>query len=125
MFWKNQKSKKENRLIELNEIGFKVTHNNRISLVEWSSIDKTIAYKVDLLTIDEMCIEIDYFDKRLLITEECKGWRVFLSELIIRIPTIDTEWEEKIIKPAFERNETELYNRNHCCPNINLIKSTV
>ena len=87
-------------------------HAVGVSVVEWSLIDKIVAYKIDLLTVDEICFEIDYLDKRLLITEESEGWRFFLTELINRIPTIDSKWEEKLIKPVFERNETELYNRN-------------
>ena len=112
MFWKKGKTKNIKGTIELNSNGFKVTHNNGVSLVEWNLIDKIIAYKVDLITIDEICFEIEYSDKSLLITEECAGWRIFLEELLQNFPAIDKEWEEKIVKPPFERNETELYNRN-------------
>ena len=112
MFGMKQKRIKQNGVVRLIKNGFEVTHALGVSVVEWSLIDKIVAYKVDLLTVDEICFEIDYLDKRLLITEESEGWENFLIELIDRIPEIDSKWEEKIIKPAFERNETELYNRN-------------
>ena len=99
-------------VIELINNGFEVTHADGVSVVEWSSINKIIAYKVDLLTVDEICFEINYLNKRLIITEESDGWRVFLKQLIIRTPTIDSKWEEKLIQPSFERNETVLYSRD-------------
>ncbi|MFC4632491.1 hypothetical protein ACFO3O_01125 [Dokdonia ponticola] len=112
MFWKKGNTKNTKGKIELNSNGFQVTHNNGVSLVEWNLIDKITAYKVDLITIDEICFEIEHLNKSLLITEECVGWRVFLKELLEKFPLIDKEWEEKIVQPPFERNETELYIRN-------------
>ena len=112
MFWERRNIEKKNGIIELCENGFQVTQNNVVSIIEWLSIDKINAFKVDLLTSDEICLEIDYLDKRILITEECIGWRIFVSELINRIPTIDSEWEGKIMRPAFDRNETEMFDRN-------------
>ena len=95
MFWKKEKTKKQNGIIKLTENGLQVSHSNGIRIVELLSIDRIVAYKLDLLTIDETCLEIDYLEKRLLITEEYTGWRIFLSELINRIPTIEAKWEEK------------------------------
>jgi hypothetical protein len=112
MFWKKWKKKKTIELIELIKNGFKITIGSKSTIIKWNSIEKLIGYKVDQLTIDEICLEIKFSSGTVLATEEYNGWRVFINELLTQFPTINKKWEEIIAKPAFERNETELYNKN-------------
>lgn len=112
MFWKKWKKKEKFKAVNLKDNGFEININEDFTLIEWSSIEKLIGYKTDLLTIDKICLQIRFDKKSALITEEYTGWREFMIELLEQFPNINEKWEEIISKPAFERNETELYKRS-------------
>lgn len=109
MFWKK---KKPLELIELIKGGFKIIVGSKSTLIKWNSIEKLIGYKVDQLTIDEICLQIEFNNEIEIVTEEYNGWREFINELLSQFPMINKKWEGIIAKPAFERNETELFNKN-------------
>jgi hypothetical protein len=46
------------------------------------------------------------------VTEEFDGWQVFINQMLSEFPQIDKDWITVITKPAFKRNETELYYRS-------------
>jgi hypothetical protein len=50
--------------------------------------------------------------KQFEITESTKGWFQFIEKTKEQFPSISKTWEMEIANPAFERKETELYNRN-------------
>lgn len=112
MFWKKWKRKQRIGTVDLTEDGFVINYNGEITQFEWSEIDKLVAFKFDILTIDEICLSIHAGNKVAITTEDFKGWRNFMNQLLKKFPEIDKNWEGIIAKPAFERNETELYNRN-------------
>ncbi|MDN5204604.1 hypothetical protein QQ008_24645 [Fulvivirgaceae bacterium BMA10] len=104
--------KKRIEKIELTENGFKVNCYEEITQFQWSEIEKLTGFKVDRLTMDDICIKIESNNKIVYVTEEFDGWRIFMNRLLNEFPRIDKNWEGIIAKPAFERKETELYNRN-------------
>ena len=110
MFW--NKKKKRYEKIEVTENGFKVIYDDEITQFKWSEIIKLTGFKIDRLTTDGICLKIESENKTSLVTEEFEGWRSFMNELLNRFPQIDKNWEGIIARPAFERNETELYSRN-------------
>jgi hypothetical protein len=110
MFW--NKKKKRIEKIELTETGFKVNYDEEITQFLWSEVEKLTGFKVDRLTMDDICLKIESNDKTAYVTEEFKGWRIFMNRLLNEFPQIDKNWEGIIASPAFERNETELFNRN-------------
>ena len=111
MFWNKWKKKKQVQIVNLIENGFEIIINDDSKIVKWSSIDRLVGYKMDQLTVDEICLYIEFDNKDALVTEDYSGWRIFMIELLNRYPNIDKNWELIIAKPAFERNETELFVR--------------
>ena len=110
MFW--SKKKKRIEKIELTENGFKVIYDEEITQFKWLEIEILTGFKVDRLTIDDICLKIESNNKTAYATEEFEGWRNFMNRLLNEFPQIEENWEGIIAKPAFERKETELYNRN-------------
>jgi len=110
MFWNKKKNQIEK--IKLTENGFQVNYNEEITQFQWSEIEKLTGFKVDRLTIDDICLKTESNNKTAYATEEFEGWRNFINKLLNEFPQIDKKWEGIIAKPAFERKETELYNRN-------------
>ena len=110
MFW--NKKKKRIEKIELTENGFQVIYDEEITQFKWLEIEILTGFKVDRLTIDDICLKIESNNKTAYATEEFEGWRNFMNRLLNEFPQIDKNWEGIIAKPAFERKETELYNRN-------------
>jgi len=108
------KRKKAKRIekIELTKKGFQVNYDEVITQFQWSEIEKLTGFKVDRITTDDICLKIESNKKTSYATEEFEGWRIFMNKLLIEFPQIDKNWEGIIANPAFERKETELYNRN-------------
>lgn len=101
-------------IFSYNDKGFEVAINSQLLNFEWEQISRITAYKIDLLTIDEICILIEYANNRSLeLSESAEGWIQFIERLKIQFPTISKTWEFDIVQPAFERKETELYNRKN------------
>ena len=111
MFLNKWKKKKRIELVRLIDNGFEVIYDETATLFSWIEIDKLIGFKIDRFTTDDICLKIESGNKFAIISEEFDGWRIFMNELLNRFPTIDKNWEGIISYPAFERNETELYNR--------------
>ena len=107
-------NKKKNRIekIDLIENGFQVNYDEEITQFQWSEIEKLTGFKVDRFTTDDICLKIESKSKISYATEEFEGWRIFMNKMLTEFPKIDKNWEGIIAKPAFERKETELYNRN-------------
>ena len=102
-----------NGLLNYNEQGFELMLDGKLTKTDWNEIDRILAYKVDLLAVDEICLFVDIDKERSFeISESTKGWFVFGKKISEIFPEIKENWEFDIAIPPFERNETELYNRN-------------
>ncbi len=112
IFLKKGNNKKQIEKIELTENGFLINYDEEITEFQWSEIEKLTGFKVDRLTVDNICLKVESNNKTAFATEEFNGWRNFINKMLNEFPRIDKNWEGIIAKPAFERNETELYNRN-------------
>lgn len=97
--------------IELTENGFQVNYGGEISNFEWTEIKKLTGFKMDRITTDDICLKIESDNKTTYVSEEFEDWRKFINKLQNKFPQIDKNWEGNIATPAFERNETELYDR--------------
>jgi hypothetical protein len=98
--------------IELIKNGFLINYDGIITQIQWTKIEKLTGYKVDRFVIDDICLKIELNNETYIVTEQFEGWRFFIEKLLTEFPLINKNWEEIIAKPAFERNETELYKRN-------------
>lgn len=79
--------------------------------IKWTDIERLAAYKVDLLTVDEIRMDIICNNLQFTITEETPGWYQFVLKTKAVFPVIPQDWDITIIHPAFERNYTVLYEK--------------
>ena len=100
-----------NGVFEYVDTGFNFTDKGETIFVAWSNIETIFAFKKDLMTVDELNIEVflkDYM--RIRLTEEIEGWYQFIIKIKEVFPSIDKEFDTKLIFPAFETNLTLVYN---------------
>ena len=99
--------------IAVDSAGFRFLDGERtVASVRWSDIVAIVAYKLDLLTVDEMRIRFTFGQEasRLEVSEEQPGFEVFLEALEARFP-LPANWRASVLRPAFARNETVLFAR--------------
>jgi hypothetical protein len=81
--------------------------------VMWDELRAVFAYKRDLYTTDELCLDIFLPDNTLLtITEETAGWHTFVEQLEAHLPLLPG-WVGEVSVPAFETKLTLLYECEH------------
>ncbi|MFD2920001.1 hypothetical protein ACFS6H_09800 [Terrimonas rubra] len=91
--------------------GFYFSDKDQTIFVAWADIKSIFAFKRDLMTVDELNIEVFLKnDTRIRLTEEIDGWFQFIIKLKEVFPNIDKEFDTKLIFPAFETNLTLVYN---------------
>jgi hypothetical protein len=94
--------------IELTDDGFK--HGDR--MLHWATVIRIRTYKLDLVTIDCICLEFELDgEPPLEVTEESNGFNDLMDELLVAFPAIPADWYAAVMQPAFERNETLLFER--------------
>ena len=81
-------------------------------VVDWVEIKEIVAFKLDLVTWDEVRFAFRTSEKHddlwIEISEDQPGFKVLLGELIKRFPSV-RGWEERVVKPAFATNRTRLF----------------
>ena len=93
------------------DTGFNFADKDQTIFVAWTDIESIFAFKRDLMTVDELNIEIFLKDNiRIRLTEEIDGWFQFIIKIKEVFPSIDKEFDTKLIFPAFETNLTLIYN---------------
>jgi hypothetical protein len=78
--------------------------------IKWSEITKLNVYKVDLMTFDEVRMEIVSGDSYFEISEEIPGWYQFVKRTKSIFPSISQNWDAEIIHPAFATNYKTIYS---------------
>jgi hypothetical protein len=87
MLWNKKKIPIEK--IELNKDGFKIIYDEEITEFHWLEILKITGFKVDRFTTDDICLKIESNKKTSQITEDLKGWRIFMNKMLMEFPQID------------------------------------
>lgn len=95
------------------ENGFMMNYDSLKMDVQWNDIKQINVYKVDLMTIDEIRMEIICEDKSFLISEELPGWYQFVLKTKELFPSIPKDWDVKIIHPAFANNYSTIYEKEN------------
>lgn len=93
------------------EDGFTFQFPSMQEKIKWADVERLIAYKRDLITTDEICLDIIYNNQQLTITEETPGWYQFIKKMKLAFPAIPANWDGEIIHPAFATNLIILYQR--------------
>lgn len=91
--------------------GFILQFTNRHEKIKWADIERLAVYKADLMTVDEIRMNIIYNNRQITITEDTPGWDQFVTKTKAIFPSIQEDWDFKIIQPAFATNFTVLYER--------------
>lgn len=79
-------------------------------LYRWDRIQSIIGFKRDLYTVDQICLGVLFEDGSLEFNEDHSGWYQFEKQLRNHFPSINKDWSEKVMLPAFETNLTLLYD---------------
>jgi hypothetical protein len=94
-----------------NTLGFDIDLKDGFHSIKWTDIERLQAYKADLLTTDEICIDITFDNKTIIVTEETKGWYQFIDKLKSALPFTNDNWEALVLETPFEYNLTTIYER--------------
>lgn len=96
---------------EYDENSFTIHYEDFSERIAWINITQLNVYKADLLTVDEIKMEIVCGDKAFTISEELPGWYQFVLKTKEIFPSIPKDWDIKIIQPAFATNYTTIYEK--------------
>jgi hypothetical protein len=92
--------------------GFEMKNLAEAINYKWTNIQAVFAYKLDLLTTDEICMDIFFDDdSRFVINESTPGWFQFNENLNLNILAISPNWQSEVILPPFKTNHTLLYDK--------------
>jgi len=95
-----------------NEKGFSIEQKDGAHKILWEEIDKITAYKIDLMTFDEICLHVDHKEGKFTISEDTPGWHLFVKKTKLIFSGIDREWDIKIVYPSFATNLTVIYEKH-------------
>jgi hypothetical protein len=91
--------------------GFIFQFKSEQQKIKWAEIERLIAYKQDLMTTDEICMDIVFNNWQATISEETPGWYQFVEKTKLVFPNIPKNWDTEIAQPPFATNLTILYQR--------------
>jgi hypothetical protein len=91
--------------------GFTYQVEDRLETVLWRDLERIIAYKLDRITYDIICLRLYWPGSDLLISEDELGWYQFSNRLNTALPAIKKGWEEQVALPPFETTETLVYQK--------------
>jgi hypothetical protein len=104
----------DNGIFTYTENGFIIKIEDTEKNVNWNEIKTLIGYKVDLFTVDRICLYLILENESLIkINEETKGWFKFLEYSKERLKIADKNWEMNIAIPAFEPNTTVIFDKEN------------
>jgi hypothetical protein len=115
----SEEDKKQNWDIKLNDLGifsynasgFDIDLKDGFHSIKWTDIERLQAYKADLLTTDEICIDIVFDNKTIIVTEETKGWYQFIDKVKSALHLTNDNWEALVLETPFEYKLTTIYER--------------
>jgi hypothetical protein len=80
--------------------------------VRWADVEQIRAFKLDLLTVDEVRFLFVLLSGRAVeISEEQPGFEAAIASAKVHFPSL-SGWQDHIIKPAFAINDTVLFQRS-------------
>ena len=105
----SEEDKKQNWNIKLNDLGifsynvsgFDIDLKDGFHSIKWTDIERLQAYKADLLTTDEICIDIIFDNKTIIVTEVTKGWYQFIDKVKSALPLTNDNWEALVLETTF------------------------
>ena len=93
-----------------NEGGLTYKAEDGAGSIKWEDILRIVAFKLDRLTYDIICLRLYWDGGDLCISEDEPGWYQFINRLSSALPLVQG-WEERVTLPPFETNETLVYQK--------------
>lgn len=93
------------------EDGFRYPFKEHAEKLKWADIERIVAYKLDLMATDEVCVELFSGNWKITFSESLPGWYQFVKKLNMAFPSLPDDWDWQITKPPFATNYTVLYER--------------
>ena len=91
------------------ETGFGLLPPHGTGLYAWVDLQSAFGFKRDLLTLDEICLDLFFANgSSLRLTESLPGWPAFLRHVSAHFSSIPAEWEWDVMQPPFATNLTLL-----------------
>lgn len=93
------------------ETGFRLVPPHGTGQYVWADLQSAFGFKLDLLTSDEICLDLFFANgSRLRLTESLPGWPALVRHLHTHFPSIPPEWEWDAMQPPFATNLTLLFD---------------
>ncbi len=92
-------------------LGFGIDLKDGHYFIKWTDIERVVVFKADLLTTDEVCMDITFNGKTIVVTEEAKGWDIFINQLKSTLRLNNDNWESMVLQTPFEYNLMTIYER--------------
>jgi hypothetical protein len=82
--------------------------------VEWGALEEIVAYKVDAVTVDHICLgfRASGDGEFLVVEEDWEGWDTLNHVLHERLGIHQAKWFPIVGRPAFKENRTVLWRRD-------------
>jgi hypothetical protein len=101
------------RICQVNSGGLTISVKKQESRIEWGEIESLVAFKVDRLTYDSICLQIDYGQSKSVVAlEETEGWESLVEGVKANFLSVSPTWDIDIIQPPFTESITVLYERD-------------
>ena len=83
-----------------------------ITEVKWCELNRVVAFKPDLITVDLVCMVLTTASGTVEIDEEMEGWDTLVDALPKQVPgTLElAEWWHRVAQPAFATNPIVLFS---------------
>lgn len=92
--------------LKFNDLGFWLNENH----ILWEEVETIYSYKIDLITVDEIILEISTKDKIYTFPESSENWFEFAKFITEKFELESFDWYEKVRNPAFQENRTLLFD---------------
>ena len=98
-------------VFDFGETGFRLLPPYGTGQYDWADLQSAFGFKLDLLTIDEICLDLFFANgSSLRLTESLPSWPVLLRHLSTHFPSIPPEWEWDVMQPPFATKMTLLFD---------------
>jgi hypothetical protein len=81
--------------------------------VIWAEVEKIVAFKRDMVTFDLVCLGFIIPGKKEIfeINDDLRGYQDIVKRIKESFPDSRQDWESAVVRPAFARNTTTIYQR--------------
>lgn len=93
--------------------GFDWRWANDHKTVRWADVQTVTAFKRDLLTVDQVCLQFTFDPpiKSFSVTEDAAGFDEFVNALAESLALTNRDWRYEVTYPPFAESATLIYSR--------------